>query len=71
MELAKAAYDAVRAGLVEDRVAEALKNGAERAEELHHAIEKALADRDPRQADKLSYELEDSLDALEDIAGKF
>ena len=71
MELALAAYDAVRAGLVEARVAEALKEGAEEAARPYHAIEKALADRAPTEADRLSYELEDSLDRLEDIAKKF
>jgi len=71
MELALAVYDAVRAGLVEKKAAEALKDGADKADQLYHAIEKALADRDPKEADRLSYELEDSLDALEDIAKKF
>ena len=71
MELALAVYDAVRAGLVQDRVAAALNAKAEEADRLYHAIEKALADRDPGKADMLSYELEDCLDALEDIARKF
>lgn len=71
MELALAVYDAIRAGLVESKVVEALKDGADEADRLYHAVEKALADRDPQAADKLSYELEDCLDALEDIAKKF
>ncbi len=71
MELALAVYDAVRAGLLEDKAAEALEDGADKADKLHHAIEKALSDRNPKEADRLSYELEDALDALEDIAKKF
>ena len=71
MELALAVYDAVRAGLVKPEVAEALKEKADEADRLYHAVEKALADRDPKEADRLSYELEDCLDALEDIARNF
>ncbi|MBG0789864.1 MAG: hypothetical protein H0S80_05125 [Desulfovibrionaceae bacterium] len=71
MELALAVFDAVRAGLVEPRVAEALKDKADEADRLYHAIGKALAARDPQKADRLSYELEDCLEALEDIARKF
>ena len=71
MELALAVFDAVQAGLVEPKVAEALKDRAAEADGLYHSVEKALADRDPQTADRLSYELEDCLDALEDIAKKF
>ena len=71
MELALAVYDAVRAGLVKSEVAEALKDKADEADRLYHAVEKALADRDPKEADRLSYELEDCLDALEDISMNF
>ncbi|MDC0335602.1 hypothetical protein OAN24_01715 [Pseudodesulfovibrio sp.] len=71
LELAQAVFDAVRAGLVDSDTAEALRDKAEKAEELRLKIEKALADRDPKGADSLTYEIEDCLDALEDIAAKF
>jgi len=71
LELVRDTYDAVRVGLVDAKVAEALKEKSEEADKLYHAIEKALNDRDPKTADKLSYEIEDCLDALEDIAKKF
>lgn len=71
MELALGVYDAVRAGLIDSRIADALKEKADEADRLYHAVERALAARDPKEADKLSYQLEDCLDALEDIAQKF
>lgn len=71
MELARDTYDAVRAGLIDSAAADALKDKADEADQLYHAIEKALAAREPKEADRLSYELEDCLDALEDIAKKF
>lgn len=63
--------DAVRAGLIPSDQATPLKEKAEEAEDLRLKIESALAARDPRGADKLTYELEDCLDELEDIAAKF
>ncbi len=71
MELALGIFDAVRAGLVDDKVVEALKDKVEEVDRVRLAIEKALNARDPQEADKLSYELEDRLEALEDIAQKF
>ncbi len=71
LELAQAVFDAVRAGLLCDAAVEALKEKAEVVEDLRLQIEKALAARDPQGADKLSYEIEDCLEALEDIAKKF
>lgn len=71
MELAGAVYDAVRAGLIPDDQAAALKDKADKADELKHAIEKALNDWKPADADKIIYQLEDTLDELEDIATKF
>lgn len=46
----------------------ALRPGIERAENLKHQLEQALADWDPRTANRLSDELEDSLSDLEDLA---
>ncbi len=71
LELAQAVFDAVRAGLISDEQATSLKEKAEQAEALRLKIADTLAARDPKGADTLSYELEDCLDALEDIARKF
>ena len=71
LELAAAVYDAVRAGLIPDHVAGALKAKADQAEALRHAIDKALNDWKPAEADRIIYQLEDTLDELEDIASKF
>jgi hypothetical protein len=71
MELADAVFDAVRAGLIPDAQAKALRKDAEKADKLRLAVEKALGDWQPGEADKLTYALEDTLDALEDIAAEF
>lgn len=71
LELADAVFDAVRAGLIPDDQAKALKDDAEKVDKLRLAIEKALGEWKPGEADKLIYQLEDTMDALEDIAAKF
>jgi hypothetical protein len=71
LELAQAVFDAVRAGLVAEKIRDALRDKAEEAESLRLKLEDALAARQPKEADTLSYTLEDCLDALEDIAVKF
>ncbi|WP_319542964.1 hypothetical protein [uncultured Pseudodesulfovibrio sp.] len=71
LELTGAVFDAVRVGLIDDDKVEALKDGAEKAEELRLEIEKLLGEWKPSEADKLIYQLEDLLDALEGIADKF
>ena len=71
LELTEAVFDAVRVGLIDDHKAEALKDGAEKAEDLRLKIEKFLGEWKAGEADKCIYELEDLLAALEDIAEKF
>ncbi len=71
IELAQAVFDAVRAGLIPDNEADPLRDGAENVEALRFKIEDALSSWQPKDADKLIYELEDGLDALEDIVAKF
>ncbi|QGY41514.1 hypothetical protein GM415_15770 [Pseudodesulfovibrio cashew] len=71
LELAKAVFDAVRAGLIPKDKADKLRAKADEAEDLRFEIEGALAARDPKGADRLSYQLEDRLDELEDIAVNF
>ncbi|WFS63904.1 hypothetical protein LF599_07005 [Pseudodesulfovibrio thermohalotolerans] len=71
LELADAIFDAVRAGLIPGNQADVLRENAEKADRLRLAIEKALGDWRPGDADKLTYELEDTMDALEDSAAKF
>ena len=57
MELAQAVFDAVRAGLIPSDKADPLREKAEEAEDLRLKIETALGARDPKVADKLTYEL--------------
>lgn len=71
MELAHAVFNAVQAGLVTDDQRDALRDGAEKVEKLHRQIEDELGSWQAKDADKLTYQLEDELDALEDIAEKF
>lgn len=71
LELAQAVFDGVRAGLIDSEKAAKLKDKAEKAEDLRFKIVDALNARDPKEADKLSYEIEDCLDSLEDIASNF
>ncbi|QJB57511.1 hypothetical protein [Pseudodesulfovibrio sp. zrk46] len=71
LELARAVFDAVRAGLISDEKAALLREFADQVEDLRIKLEAALADRNPQDADKLSYDLEDCLDSLQDIADKF
>ncbi|WP_419787664.1 hypothetical protein [Pseudodesulfovibrio sp.] len=71
LELVQAVYNAVRAGLVSSDKADALSDGAEAAEDLRFKLQDALAARNPQEADRLSYAIEDALDELEDTAKKF
>lgn len=70
-ELAEAIFDGVRSGIIAKDKADKLRDKAEKAEELRLKLADALKDRDPQKADKLSYELEDCLESLEDIAANF
>jgi len=70
-ELAQAVFDAVRAGLVPKEQRGPLREKAEQAEALRFKLQDALAARQPKEADAISYELEGCLDALEDIARDF
>ena len=71
LELAHAVFDAVRAGLIPADQAEKLRAKADEVEDLRLKLESAINDRDPKGADKLTYDLEDCLDALEEIASDF
>lgn len=71
LELAEAVFDAVRLGLVSKDQGQALRDRAEQAEALRLKFQDALAARQPAEADAIAYQLEDCLDALEDIVGKF
>ncbi|CCH47507.1 hypothetical protein [Pseudodesulfovibrio piezophilus] len=71
LDLAQALYDAVRAGLLPSEQATSLRDKADEAEDIRLKIEKALAARDPKLADGLTYDLEDCLGELDYIAAKF
>ena len=70
-DLAEAIYHGILGGMIEKEKGAKLRDKAEEAERLRVKLVKALNDRDPQAADKLSYELEDCLDSLEDIAANF
>ena len=70
-ELAQAIFDGVRSGLIAADKADKLRAKAEEAEDLRLQLVDALNARDPKKADTLTYALEDSLEALEDIAANF
>lgn len=71
MELAHAIYDGVRGGLIEADRRDKLQDKAEEVEKLRLDLVEAINSRDPQTADKLTYALEDCLEALEDIAANF
>jgi len=71
LDLTEAIYDGVRAGLFPKDQADKLKDKAEAAESIRRNLVEALNSRDPQTADKLSYDLEDCLEQLEDIAANF
>ncbi len=70
LELTAALDDRVRLGDLPGPERKALLPGVERAMALKNALEAALGDRDPKAADKFSYELEDALAELEKLAPK-
>ena len=65
LELAQVLEDKQKFADLEDKIREALK---EPVQDLHQKIlrlESSLSERNPQEADKISYELEDILDGLE------
>lgn len=70
LELTAALDDRVRLGDLPGQDRDALLPGVRRATELKDAIEAALGERDPKTADKLTYDLEDALADLEKRAPK-
>jgi len=71
LELVQAVFNAVRAGLIPSAQADILSEAADAAEELRFKLQDALAARNPQEADRLTYAIEDKLDELEDMAKKF
>jgi len=65
LELVDALWDQVRFGDAPDALKEKLKPGAEKLAQTKELLENALADRDPRAADALSYRIEDALKELD------
>ncbi|MEA4858712.1 hypothetical protein [Solidesulfovibrio sp.] len=70
LELTAALDDAVRLGDLPPGDRAALLPGVEKAMAVRAALEAALGERDPKTADKLSYDLEDALAELEKLAPK-
>lgn len=70
LELTAGLDDAVRLGDLSGPERKALLPGVEKAMALKAGLEAALGERDPKTADKLSYDLEDALGELEKLAPK-
>ncbi len=68
VQLTDALDDRVRLGDLPASDRAALLPGVERAMAVKAALEAALADRDPKTADRLTYDLEDALAELEKLA---
>ncbi|MBQ4132376.1 MAG: hypothetical protein IJD04_01405 [Desulfovibrionaceae bacterium] len=66
-ELVDALVDKFRFGDMEQQLKEKLHPGLEKAMAIRRQIEEALADWNPGRANMLSNDLEDALDALENI----
>ncbi len=65
LELVSGLHDRLEFGDLDPEVREALKPGILRAAALKERLEQALAGRDPRTADSVSYQIEDTLWELE------
>lgn len=70
LELVGALDDRVRLGDLPPAERSALLPGVGRVVAIRQSLEAALGERDPRAADKLTYELEDTLAELEKLAPK-
>ncbi len=68
LQLTDALDDRVRLGDLPGSDRAALLPGVEPAMAIKAALEAALGDRDPKTADKLTYDLEDALAELEKLA---
>lgn len=69
LELVSGLHDRLAFGDLDPAVREALRPGIVRAAALKERLEQALAGRDPRTADSVSYQIEDTLRELERSLG--
>ena len=67
LELVDALTDKFRFGDVDQELKRRLEPGVEKAASIKENLENALADWNPGKANSLSNDLEDALDALEDL----
>ncbi|MFZ5813210.1 MAG: hypothetical protein ACOY4F_14325 [Thermodesulfobacteriota bacterium] len=65
LELVSGLHDRLAFGDLDPGLREALGPGILRAQALKEGLEQALADRDPRTADRVSYQVEETLWELE------
>lgn len=65
MELPEALFEQLSLGEWPKERQEALRGHISKVQSIRGKIEDALAERNPREADRLSYEIEDALDELE------
>ena len=68
LELPEALFENLSLGDWPEATEEALRAGISKAQGIRRKLEAALADWQPKDADRLSYELEDTLAELEKIA---
>lgn len=67
-ELVDALYDKDRLGQLPENIADALSKDIHNAHDYTKKLHSFLAERNPQEADKMSYKLEDLLDKMEDTA---
>lgn len=70
LELAQSLYEQCRFGEWDKELTDRLKPGIDKAKALCQELEAALADWKASEANRISDELEDQLDRLEEIAPK-
>lgn len=67
-ELVDALYDKDRLGQLPRNIADAFSKDIQDAHDYKKKLHSFLAERNPQEADKMSYQLEDLLDKMEDTA---
>ncbi|MFW5731055.1 MAG: hypothetical protein ACOCV7_05345 [Desulfonatronovibrionaceae bacterium] len=65
-QLIDALYDRLRLDSLPEQITRESAQDIRQAHDLKTSLEHSLADRDPQKADRISYELEDLLDRMEE-----
>ncbi|WP_028575877.1 hypothetical protein [Desulfonatronovibrio hydrogenovorans] len=67
-ELVDALYDKHRLGMLPKNMADILADDIAQAHQLHHKLQHYLAERAPQDADRITYDLEEVLDRIQEKA---